>query len=179
MSINEERRNMGEDTLDLNRRMRRTESEVGDLKAGQARMEARIDTGFQGIAEQLKHLNAPKPKVNTVGWVSAFIAMLVLIGAVAEGRFSPIEHELEDLQEANRDSIAARLKKEYEHGREDATQTGLTLALERLEARTHEQSQRLAELGRQSTQHEAYFRNVNGTDEAQLVERLTTVLLKK
>lgn len=102
------KRTTGED--DVRRRVGHLESEVGDLKEGQARLEVGM-SGMQGdLNIIIKKLNQPAPKKDTWGMVGAIGTILVIISSFAWITLQPIKLDVASLQETRKENNVLYLK---------------------------------------------------------------------
>ena len=117
---------------DVRRRVGHLESEVGDLKEGQARLEV----GMSGMQSDLniiiKKLNQPVPKKDTWGMVSALVGCLVIISSFAWITLQPVKADIVNLNEYAKGQvilqIAAADREGYTRAKQEATHS-FTLSL--------------------------------------------------
>lgn len=98
---------------------------IADLQMGMAKLEARVEGGFQGLSGQMHtvlnaidRLSAPKPPTDIKGWLGLAITVLGTLGLIGLLVIKPLEHRAE----------TAELR-QWEHMQDSAKRAGYQEAL--------------------------------------------------
>ena len=95
---------------DVRRRVGHLESEVGDLKEGQARLEVGVQGIMSDVGIIVKKLNQPAPKKDTWGMVSALGGLLVIFSSFMYIVLQPVIRDVDSLHETQKENNALYLE---------------------------------------------------------------------
>ena len=104
---------------DVRQRVGHLEIEVGDLKAGQARLEVSSMSISADVQTIVAKLNQPPPPSNLINWISVVIVALTVIASFAWTTLQPITSDIADLERSQKDHAKETLLSAYKSGRTD------------------------------------------------------------